>query len=67
MWGNSTLFHQAQSTEKNIEKRYLLTQLIQKNFLIDPLNTNKEVNKELGKATMHRTKLLNKFLNPIQD
>ena len=67
MLGNSTLFHQAQSTEKNIEKRYLLTQLIQKNFLIDPLNTNKEVNKELGKATMYRTKLLNKFLNPIQD
>ena len=72
MWGNSTLFHQAQSTEKNIEKRYLLTQLIEKNFLIDPLNTNNAVysdfvNKELGKATMHRTKLLNKFLNPIQD
>ena len=72
MWGNSTLFHKAKSIDKNIGKRYELTKLIEKNLLIDPLNTNKEVysdfvNKQLSKATVHRTKLLNKFLNPIQD
>ena len=72
MWGNYTLFHQAKSIEKNIDKRYELTILIERNLLIDPLNTNKEVysdfvNKELSKATVHRTKRLNKFLNPIQD
>ena len=72
MWGYSTLFHQAKSIEKNVNKRYELTKLIEKNLLIDPLNTNKEVcsdfvNKELSKATVHRTKLLNKFLNSVQN
>ena len=39
MCGDPTLFHRAISFEKNIEKRYLLTQSIEKSFLIDPLTT----------------------------
>ena len=35
-----SLFHRAKSTEKNIDKRKILTQSIEKSFLIDPLNTN---------------------------
>ena len=34
MWGNTTFFHRAKSIEKNIE---ILTQSIEKSFLIDPL------------------------------
>ena len=40
MFGNPTLFHQANSIEKNIEKRYIFTQSVEKSFLIDLLTTN---------------------------
>ena len=37
MWCNPTLFHLAKSTEQYIEKRSILSQSIEKSFLIDPL------------------------------
>ena len=40
---NPTLCHRSKSIEKNIEKRRILTQSIEKSFLIDPLNTNNAV------------------------
>ena len=40
MWGNPRLFHQENSTEKNIEKKQILTQLTEKSFLINPITTN---------------------------
>ena len=41
MWGNSTLFHWKKSIEKILKK--ILTQSIEKSFLIDPLNTNNAI------------------------
>ena len=39
MWGNHTFPPGKIYIEKNIKKRYVLTQSIEKSFLIDPLNT----------------------------
>ena len=43
MRGNPALFHRAKSIEKNIDKKLILTQSIEKSFLIDPLNTNNAI------------------------
>ena len=39
MCGNPTLFHRAKSSEKNIKERQILTQSIEKSFLIDRATT----------------------------
>ena len=46
MWGNPTFLHRGKSIEKNIEKREILTQSIEKSFLIDPLTTNDAIYRE---------------------
>ena len=46
MWGSPTLFHRVKLIEKNIEKSYILTQSIDKIFLIDPLSTNNARNRD---------------------
>ena len=43
MWGNLTLFQKVRSIEKNTKKRSILTQSIEKSFLINPLITNNAI------------------------
>ena len=43
MWGNPILFHRVKYIGKNIEKKQILTQSIEKSFLIDPLTTNNAI------------------------
>ena len=43
MCGNPTLFHRAKSIEKDIKERQILTQSIEKSFLIDPATTNNTI------------------------
>ena len=45
MWSNPTLFHQAESIEKNIEKKINID-TIEKSFLIDPLTANNAIYRE---------------------
>ena len=40
VWYNLTLFQLEKSIENNMEKRQILTQLVEKSFLINPLNTS---------------------------
>ena len=43
MLGDVTFLHWAKSIEKYIEKRQILTQSIEKDFLIDPPNKNNAI------------------------
>ena len=43
IWGNPTLFQSAKSIEKNVEKRWIVTYQVIKNFLIHPLTTNNAI------------------------
>ena len=43
MWCNPILFHRVKYIGKNIEKKQILTQSIEKSFLIDPLTTNNAI------------------------
>ena len=47
MWSNPILFHRAKSVEKSIEKRKILTQAIEKGFLIYPLNKSDAIYRDL--------------------
>ena len=43
MCGNPTLFKLENSIENNMEKGQILTQLVEKSFLINPLNTSNAI------------------------
>ena len=43
VWYNPTLFQLEKSIENNMEKRQILTQLVEKSFLINPLNTSNAI------------------------
>ena len=43
MWGNPIHFHRVKYIGKHIEKKQILTQSIEKSFLIDPLTTNNAI------------------------
>ena len=47
MWGNPTLFYWPKSIKINIEKRFILTQSIEKDVLIDLLTTNNAIDRDL--------------------